>query len=452
MPNNLPQQPIDHPRLFAKKYKLSRPIPSNNGIELWYGESAGQAHWVYYFPLETPEAHKAWANWQTKWQQIRAAQGPKSLAIALEGQIELDKGVLAFQAPLGQAIDKEEKTFSELELALLLLDMSQALVALSEQNASMTIVPSMIYRRPEGGFLLHAWGLEEVYDLAMAPQKWVEDAYKAPELFDQSSVSGLQSSIFSLGVSLYQLASGKLAYGPKGGENLSPHSQGLAPLAQYSDRFNHILGLMMAYKADRRPSADTLFRLASTFIKEQHWKSVGGLSFGPNLSGTPLTKESTPKPNKRSPQEQKEKPKAPKVEETTSKSRINLWVGIIAILGMTLGFGLWWNSGEEEEAVSAVVESPVVMHLDDLESLFTARNQFADLIQNMEDKPNLPPTEKTFLRLAQMQLANLDTDLDKKLLHENGNIRAWREAPDRNWLQQIRTQLDRNIQNLEYLR
>ncbi|MEL7533178.1 MAG: hypothetical protein AAFN10_17810 [Bacteroidota bacterium] len=451
MPKDLPQQPIDHPRLFAKKYQLSRQVPIKDGIELWEGVYDGQTYWVYYFPLESQAALDRWTQWQIDWDILNGMQLPNSLIIPLEGQKEINNGVLAYPAPKGQSILSEAKEFSELELALLLLDMSQALIALNAQNIYTTLSPSMIYRRSEGGFALHGWGIESLYEATLAPHQWADSAYKAPESFDKKAELGAEASVFALGVSLYQLASGKLAFGEKGGASLSPLSQGLPQLPKYSARFNHILGLMMAYKADRRPSADTLFRLANTFIKEQTWKSVGGLSFGPNLSGTPLDKSPAKKPAKRSPKEQKESPKPPKVAEEGSEKASPLWLVIIALIASMTGLGLWWSTSAQEEVVSVKAETKMVAHLEDLQSLLEARMHFAELIQAMEAKPNLPPTEKTFLRLAQMQLDNLDADLDKKLIYSNTQLNAWKQVPDPNWLQQIQTQLNRNIQNLEYL-
>ncbi|MEM6344298.1 MAG: hypothetical protein AAF927_10485 [Bacteroidota bacterium] len=454
MSKDLPTQPLDHPRLFAKKYKLSRQLPFKDKVELWQGEFEAKPFWVYYFPLYSEAAIQAWIRWQEKWERLKSARIARSLVIPHEVQREANQGVIVFPAPKGPFLAIEERGYTELELALLLLDMSQALISLNSLPRYLTVSNSQIYRRSEDGFAFYGWGLEVLYDDLFSPQKFASAAYKAPEQFLDEGSAGTEASIFALGVSLYQLAAAKLPFGSQGGQNLAQRQLSLPELPQYSARFNHILQLMLAKKADRRPSADTLYRLASTFIKEQTWKSVGGLSFNPNLSGSPLADAGPKDATERSPQEKAPQPTTSKAqaEPQTTKKQVVPWFTLVVIMVILGGTGFWWQSRAVDEAANKQIEKKATPHLAEISSLLEARDRFEKLIEEMEAKPNRPPTEITFLRLAQMQLNNLNADLAQKLLFNQGERPTWQTSPNPTWLQESQKQLDRNIQNLEYLR
>lgn len=449
------KHPIDHPRLFANKYKLSRQLPYEGQGDLWLGEKNGQAFWIYYIPLTSTEAIQSWEKWRLSWENLKGGMTSKVLYFPVECQKEENFAVIVFPAPNGENIGKEQKTLPELDLALLMLDMSQALIDAKDSQSQMNISPAFMYRRQEGGFAIFGWGIGQLDKALSGTQSLEAPAYLAPEKFDTTQKVGPEASVFSLGVSLFELAAGTLPFGMKGGARLAQVNAPLPELAQYSERFNHILQLMLARKADRRPSADTLFRLANTFIKEQQWKSVGGLSFAPSLSGTPLstqadTRKEPPKAKKPVPEEAVKRSPKEKTEPKPEKKR-SLWLALIPLIAI-IGIGTWfWMGADPEEAPKSVQAEPL-RHAEELDHLMESKQHFAELIEAMVTNPNLPPTEKTFLRLAQMQLKNLDMEIQEHLLVRDNSSMAWKEEVGYNWLHDTQSQLDRNIQNLELMR
>ncbi|MFK7920570.1 MAG: hypothetical protein AB8H47_01375 [Bacteroidia bacterium] len=464
MSKHFSQHPVDHPRLFANKYKLSRQLSYDGQGDLWLAEKDGLAYWIYYIPLTTVQAIQLWEKWELKLEDLKAKMITKALILPTESQKEEDLAVVVFPAPNGESIGKEQKTLSELDLALLMLDMSQSLIDAEDGQSQMTISPAYMYRRQEGGFSIFGWGLRALNQTLSGEQSVEAPAYLAPECFDPAQDVGSEASIFSLGVSLFELAAAKLPFGIKGGARLAQVNVPLPELPQYSERFNHILQLMLARKADRRPSADTVFRLASTFIKEQQWKSVGGLSFAPSLSGTPLsTQVDAPKqlPKveklvqkekvKRSPKE--ETKTEPKSEKPKSEKKNKLWLAFIPVLA-GIGLVAWFLMGPDTVETSKGDDTGTLtlQYSDELRHLVKSKSHFAELIEAMERNPNLPPTEKTFLRLAQMQLKNLEMEMQEYLLMRDDSSLAWKEKTAYNWLQSTQSQLNRNIQNLELMR
>ena len=153
------------------------------------------------------------------------------------------------------------------------------------------------------------------------------DAYKAPEYFAENAVPTPASEIFSLGVTLYEMASGKLPFGERGGKSLAFGEVFPDEIEDLSERFNQVLRLCLAKKPDQRLDLRMLKSLAERYVERGEWQSVSGFSFAaPERIQTP----------KKFPR----LAEAVQMEEEKQKS-LTLAIKGLGILMLTTMMGLW---------------------------------------------------------------------------------------------------------------
>lgn len=466
--------PTDETRSFALQYQLSRQLGGEDAGELWQGEKNGQAIWGYYLPLVSPADEKHWQHWlgQLKTLNLDAP----TLSLPLSHELENGKVTLAYPMPAEKSLRESSAKLDEWQLAVLLLNISAILEKIPLSSLPYYLQTDDLFPRKEGGYQWARFGLRTLQAGLSSFQGTIKEAYLAPEIVAGTAPTSA-SSVFSLGVCLYELAGGGLAFGNEGGRRAARVQTNLPTLPQLSARFNQVLQLMLASKPDRRPNAETLHRLAKTFMREKHWKSVGGFAFARDVSGIPLSKEkkafsdpktspakSNPRPKAAPPKPikpaQNKKEKARPIKKTEiagrspkeaikQKNRLRPLLILVPVLGLLLLGGYLYVADEASD--EALQVAAPVQGLETIEELMRLREEFRAIIQEMVQNPNLPPTEKTFLRLAQMQQSNLEESLQERFRMEGDQVIAWKGKADMSWLRQTQTQLKRNLQNLELL-
>ncbi|MEL6843446.1 MAG: hypothetical protein AAFP02_09535, partial [Bacteroidota bacterium] len=339
--------PTDETRSFAQQYQLSRQLTWEAGGECWQGKKGDQAVWVYYLPLISPDDHKHWHQWLHKIHKLKDVVP----GLPLQAHVEKSQAALAYIRPDRNNLREGGRRLDEWQLAILLLNLSVMLEKIPPSFLPAYLQSEDIFPRKEGGYQWTRVGLRSLQAGLSTFQGTLSEAYLAPEIVAGDAPSSA-SSVFSLGVCLYELAGGGLAFGVEGGRRAARVQTKLPPIPNLSPRFNQLLQLMLASKPDRRPSAKTLHRLASTFMREKQWKSVGGLSFARDVSGLPLSQEkkssSKPKPTaepspvpkavspikpKEGPQDDKPEPEKRSPKERTQKTN-KLWpIMLTALLG-----------------------------------------------------------------------------------------------------------------------
>ena len=111
------------------------------------------------------------------------------------------------------------------------------------------------------------------------PGKIEYEAYKSPEYFMEDYEPTEASEVFSLGVTLYEMASGKLPFGERGGRTLAVGEVFPDQIEDLSTRFNQVLRLCLAKRPEQRPDLKMLIRLAERFMERGEWQSIAGFSF-----------------------------------------------------------------------------------------------------------------------------------------------------------------------------
>jgi serine/threonine protein kinase len=111
-------------------------------------------------------------------------------------------------------------------------------------------------------------------------------AYSAAELFGDYQINTAKTDIFSLGVTLYEVATGNLPWMGQGGIVLNNGATVPNLPSRYSKQFNQIIRSCMDIVPENRPTAKELSRWADFFLENGYWdikdkpkKRIGGSAF-----------------------------------------------------------------------------------------------------------------------------------------------------------------------------
>jgi serine/threonine protein kinase len=212
---------------------------------------------------------------------------------------------LCDQGSLERYVD-EQKKITEQELARILYQISSGLEYLHHRGKLHNdIKPANILISDNNNYKLADFGIstttrQTVYrntiERAQANLQnnhaGMAVAYAAPELFGENPINTQKTDIFSLGVTLYELASSTLPWQGQGGvmllkgamiPNLSPN---------YSQRFAALVKSMLNNQPAERPNASDLKDAGAFYLHNGYWK--GGASSSPPVSPSPPKPVSKP--------------------------------------------------------------------------------------------------------------------------------------------------------------
>ena len=177
---------------------------------------------------------------------------------------------------MGKIADQHD--FSERELAELMHQMAGALRHLHQEGINhQDIKPDNILILREGHYVLSDFGISTRAKRTVARSMRAEQArgysaftpaYAPPEKY--TAKPSPQGDIFSLGVSLYELASGDVPFEDIGAALERNATIPTLP-ASFTAGFNQFLMACMAIKPEERPSAEQLEKAARNFIHTGKW-------------------------------------------------------------------------------------------------------------------------------------------------------------------------------------
>jgi serine/threonine protein kinase len=139
-------------------------------------------------------------------------------------------------------------------------------------------------------------------------------AYAAPELFGENPISTPKSDVFSLGVSMYELATGQLPWQGLGGMLLRQGAAIPKLPETFSQRFNNIIRACLNSDPSQRPTAQDLEKWTAHYFNNQSWPDIN--------------------------------PKPPQPITDNSKSNLPKWL-ILLVVGC-IGLGFYWFSSKNK--------------------------------------------------------------------------------------------------------
>ncbi|MDH5397908.1 MAG: SUMF1/EgtB/PvdO family nonheme iron enzyme [Cyclobacteriaceae bacterium] len=173
----------------------------------------------------------------------------------------------------------EKGTFTEREIATVLLQLSGALKYLHEEKIlHQDIKPDNVLIDSKGNYLLTDFGissrLRSTLRKSTTSNKALTLAYAPPERFAGKMQSVPESDVFSVGVLLFELASGDVPWMGAGGTVLKEDTGSIEISNEFSKQLEKWINLCVQYNPDQRPSAKQLEQVASTYIQEGYWPDV----------------------------------------------------------------------------------------------------------------------------------------------------------------------------------
>jgi TonB family protein len=96
-------------------------------------------------------------------------------------------------------------------------------------------------------------------------------AYSATELFGDYQINTAKTDIFSLGVTIYEVATGNLPWMGRGGVLLNTGASIPNLPKQYSKEFNQIVRSCMDKTPENRPTAKELMKWTGHYLKNEQW-------------------------------------------------------------------------------------------------------------------------------------------------------------------------------------
>lgn len=182
----------------------------------------------------------------------------------------------------------EEGNFIEKEIAKILFNTSSALAYIHNNGITHNdIKPGNILLSNNGDYLLSDFGISsktrmtavknsvDRNNLTIEGKKTISAmsiAYAAPELFGDYPINTSKSDIFSLGVTLYEIASGNLPWMGQGGIVLNNGASIPNLTGKYSNQLNKIIRRCMDAVPENRPNTNDLIRWSKFYLENGYWR------------------------------------------------------------------------------------------------------------------------------------------------------------------------------------
>lgn len=182
-------------------------------------------------------------------------------------------------------------------------------------------------------------------------------AYMGPERFDADPTPVKASDIWSLGASIYELATGELPFSGLGGGMQKNGAEMPSLDNKWSKDMNMVMQSCLAKETWDRPTAQQLEEYADAIIKGQPAKAT----WNAVSSSTPEESETTPDSN--------EWPSAPiedGIDEEPHSNKKRIWLAVGGIIAAIIILILIWPSNKVEEPIvipedTVVAEDTVVV-------------------------------------------------------------------------------------------
>ncbi len=173
----------------------------------------------------------------------------------------------------------EKGVMSEDELANLLAQISSGLQYLhSKDILHQDIKPDNILIDGNGSYLLTDFGisgrLRSTLRKHTGSSKSMTVAYAPPERFTANPENVEASDIFSLGVLVYELATGDVPWMGNGGISLNSGADVPELPDHYSTRFRNLIKQMMSADPASRPKSGDLKKITQKYLETGHWPEI----------------------------------------------------------------------------------------------------------------------------------------------------------------------------------
>lgn len=167
-------------------------------------------------------------------------------------------------------------------------------------------------------------------------------AYMGPERFESDPTPVKASDIWSLGASIYELATGELPFSGLGGGMQRNGAEMPSLDNKWSKDMNMVMQSCLAKETWDRPTAEQLEEYADAIIKGEPAKVTWNL---------PSTAETTAPESQVSTEERTSVPQEEYIEEETHSNKKRIWIAVGGIIAAIVLLILIWPSNKVEEPI-----------------------------------------------------------------------------------------------------
>lgn len=199
-------------------------------------------------------------------------------------------------------------------------------------------------------------------------------AYMGPERFESDPTPVKASDIWSLGASIYELATGELPFSGLGGGMQRNGAEMPSLDNKWSKDMNMVMQSCLAKETWDRPTAEQLEEYADAIIKGEPAKVTWNL---------PSTADTTAPEPQVSTEERTSVPQEEYVEEESHSNKKRIWIAVGGIIAAILLLILIWPSNK--------VEEPIVIPEDTVEADTTVVEVVEEKVS---DIPEVEPKQK----------------------------------------------------------
>lgn len=271
--------------IFAGRYELNELMGESGFSEVWKARDQMAEDAVVCLKICTSEkepAEEAVYKFRRQFFISQLISHPHLLKVSYFDVSEGFPYLLMPFCPEGSLANlaSRQGAVSERKIALILCQIGSALEALHQQNPSLlhgNVKPENILATQEDYFFLADISASNGPrdPLAGSPpiSRGASTAYAPPESIDQFRQADASGDIFSLGVTLYEIASKTLPWAGKGGQALLKGEKVPVLPEQYSAELNELLQACMSVNKNKRPTAQELHLRGKQFLESGHWHS-----------------------------------------------------------------------------------------------------------------------------------------------------------------------------------
>lgn len=177
-------------------------------------------------------------------------------------------------------------------------------------------------------------------------------AYMGPERFDADPAPVKASDIWSLGVSIYELATGELPFSGLGGGMQKNGAEMPSLSNKWSKDLNMVMQSCLAKETWDRPTAQQLEEYSDAILKGQPAKVTWNAPTAKSEPATPAEVE----------EQVTESPEVSSYEEETHSNKKRIWIAVIGIIAAIILLILIWPSNKNDEEI--VIPEDTVEEVD----------------------------------------------------------------------------------------
>lgn len=287
-------------------------------------------------------------------------------------------------------------------------DVANGLSYLHNQNPPIVhqdIKPDNILQTKNGDFVITDFGISKQMRATLhstANNTSGAIAYMGPERFGRQYQTIKSSDIWSLGATLYELATGQLPFEGRGGGMMNAGAEAPDLPACFSAELNDVVRSCMSKEPWDRPSASQLVDISDKAIKGSRKVEQ------PFHTAVPETHEKTPVAVRHEQKIETTVQQEPQVEAAQStKSKNNVIIGICAIVSvLLLGFIAYMIFGSDSNDVPPVTSTvqpsvqsepakPDAVPPTEPQSIVSTENTVQSGVDNTVSSPSTPSAVKT---------------------------------------------------------